>query len=180
MKDRRFPCLAVAALLAGAAPDTLLAQEATADFTAPAQPQVVPGEFIVKYRDDATALGRAATALQQQPGVEVVDTLPSIGAQVIRLEPSAEIGAMSQVLSALPPVEYIEPVFLYHALVDPNDGQYGQQWAWLEISAPAGWDIQRDSQDVVVAVIDTGVDYNHADLAGNMWRNPSRSRQRHR
>jgi subtilisin family serine protease len=103
----------------------------------------------------------------------VVTTLPSIGAQVIRLEPSAEIGAMSRALSALPPVEYVEPVFIYHAFVDPNDGQYGQQWAWPEISAPAGWDIQRDSQDVVVAVIDTGVDYNHEDLAGNMWRNPN-------
>jgi thermitase len=171
MMGRTFPCLAVAALLAGAAPDALLAQEASADFTAPVQPQVVPGEFIVKYRDDA-ALGRAAAALRQQPGVEVVDTLPSIGAQVIRLEPSADIGTMSRALSALPPVEYVEPVFLYHALVEPNDGQYSQQWAWPEISAPAGWDIQTDSKDVVVAVIDTGVDYNHEDLAGNMWRNP--------
>lgn len=171
MKGRTFPCLAVAAvLLAGAAPDALLAQQA--DFTAPAQPQVVPGAFIVKYREDAAALGRAAAALRQQPGVEVVDTLPSIGAQVIRLEPSAEIGAMSRALSALPPVEYIEPVYLYHALIEPDDGQYDQQWAWPEISAPAGWDIQRDSQDVVVAVIDTGVDYEHGDLADNMWHNP--------
>lgn len=170
MKGRILQSVAVAALLAGAASDPAFAQDA--DFTAPAQPQTVPGEFIVKYREEAAAFGAAAAAMQQQPGMEVVDSLPSIGAQVIRLEPSAEIGALSQALSALPAVEYIEPVYLWHALVEPDDDDYDQQWALPEISAPDGWDSQKDSPDVVIAVIDTGVDYDHEDLADNMWRNP--------
>ena len=46
------------------------------------------------------------------------------------------------------------------------------QWGLRAIRAATAWDLTSGSSNVVVAIIDTGVDYNHPDLAANMWRNP--------
>ena len=54
----------------------------------------------------------------------------------------------------------------------PNDPQLASQWALEKINAPLAWLNQTGSAEVVVAVIDTGVNYLHEDLAANMWRNP--------
>lgn len=64
-------------------------------------------------------------------------------------------------------------------LTAPNDPLYGQQWHLPAVNAPqALWDYLQSqglppggSHDVIVAVIDTGVDYNHPDLAANIWTN---------
>ena len=64
----------------------------------------------------------------------------------------------------------------------PNDVQFGDMWpldntgqtggaADADIDAPAAWEVTHGSSSMVVAVIDTGVDYAHPDLAGNMWVN---------
>lgn len=54
----------------------------------------------------------------------------------------------------------------------PNDSSFGRLWGLNKINAPKAWDNIRNRNKVVVAVIDTGVDYNHPDLAGNIWTNP--------
>ncbi|RMI02049.1 MAG: hypothetical protein D6681_10630 [Calditrichaeota bacterium] len=62
----------------------------------------------------------------------------------------------------------------------PNDSRFGQQWALknsndADIDATDAWDITTGSDAVVVGIIDTGIDYNHPDLAPNIWRNPGES-----
>lgn len=65
----------------------------------------------------------------------------------------------------------------------PNDPRFSDLWGLhntgqtggtydADIDAPEAWDLQTGSSNVVVAVIDTGVDYNHQDLSANMWKNP--------
>ena len=54
----------------------------------------------------------------------------------------------------------------------PNDPAYNQQWYLDTIHAPAAWDTQTGSKNVVVAVLDTGVDITHPDIASNIWVNP--------
>jgi subtilisin family serine protease len=53
-----------------------------------------------------------------------------------------------------------------------NDPQMSAQWGLGKIHAEEAWGTQRGSKDVIVAVIDTGVDYNHEDLRNALWRNP--------
>ena len=141
-------------------------------FPAPAEPQVVPGEFIVKYKADAD-LAANAFALEDR-GIQVIDTLPLIGAQVIHIAEAPNALSLQAAAAAMPGVEYIDPVYRLFAAAGPNDPRYPQQSAFPKIKAPQAWNTLNSAANVVVAVIDTGVDYNHPDLAGNMWKNPSR------
>ena len=82
--------------------------------------------------------------------------------------------AKEEALKALlshPDVAYVVPNIKMHMVGTPNDPSFTQQWALTKINAPQAWDMTTGSRDVVVAVIDTGVDYTHGDLAANMWTN---------
>lgn len=70
-----------------------------------------------------------------------------------------------------PCVEYAEPDYYVRLCRTPDDPNYPQQWALPKIDAPEAWDIHTGSHDVVVAVIDTGIDLTHPDFQGNIWTN---------
>src|SRR5437762_11674632 len=61
------------------------------------------------------------------------------------------------------------PDFVVNALATPTDPLWNQQWDMSKISCPAAWDHQTDSSSVIVAVIDTGIDFTHPDLAPHLW-----------
>ncbi len=84
-------------------------------------------------------------------------------------------------------VRYAQPNYIHHADLTPNDPSFNQLWGLLntgqsvggvvgkagaDISATKAWDISTGSKSIVVGVVDTGVDYNHPDLAANVWSNP--------
>ena len=82
-------------------------------------------------------------------------------------------------------VDYAEPDFIVHPTAIPNDPEFLNKKLWsldnpggiagttkdADIDAPEAWDIRNDASDVIVAVTDTGINYNHNDLAANMWTN---------
>ena len=72
---------------------------------------------------------------------------------------------------------YAEPNYIYHSLVIPDDPYFDIQWALnqdndCDIDAPEAWDIETGDENVVIAILDTGVDWDHPDLADNIWINP--------
>ena len=82
--------------------------------------------------------------------------------------------AVEQVLAAYlsrADVEYAELNPVIAICATPDDPAYGFQWSLPRIHAAEAWDTCRGSNEVVVAIIDTGVDYNHRDLQGNLWVN---------
>jgi subtilisin family serine protease len=78
-------------------------------------------------------------------------------------------------------IEAVEPNYVYQITTVPNDnymntsGSWGQSyqdlWGLYKISAPTAWDIETGSNQVVVAVVDTGLDMTHPDIANNIWIN---------
>ena len=133
-------------------------------------PNVEYGQFIVKFSESGITI-RDVARIFREFGVQILDTLPPSNIYHIEL---SEIPTTDE-LSAWnnnPVIEYIEPVYKFHVLLGPNDPYYKYQWGFRQIKAPETWGSGIvDSKDSIVAVIDTGVDYTHRDLAANMWRN---------
>lgn len=159
--------------------------------TAAAAEEFRPDTVIVKMKDSASVLerggsnrGRSEDAARRV-GLQVrsSEEFRAVGLQRLRV---AGVGPREAArrLTADPEVEYAEPDFVLHALEWlPNDTYFGRQWALrntgqesgtpgADIGASDAWDITRGDPSIVVGIIDSGVDYGHPDLAGNMWRNP--------
>ncbi len=100
---------------------------------------------------------------------------------LLGLEPDADIEAAAAEFARDPHVQYAHPNYLVHALFVPNDpyysstnswGQgYDDLWGLKKLQAASAWNVTQ-GQGITVAVVDTGVDYHHQDLAANMWKNP--------
>ncbi|MCX5810905.1 MAG: S8 family peptidase, partial [Proteobacteria bacterium] len=94
----------------------------------------------------------------------------------MKLPPGANVEAFVQKLKKERHIEYAEPNYKRKPLgVIPDDPSWSQQWGMEKISMPYAWEINKGSKNVIVAVIDTGVDYNHPDLTGNIWNNTADS-----
>lgn len=93
-------------------------------------------------------------------------------AYILRFDPTKNVKEFVAHVSISPDVEIAEPNYLYRLSGTPNDSLFPSQWHLPDIKAPHGWEIQRGSPDVVIAVIDAGLDTAHPDLNANLWRNP--------
>ncbi len=141
---------------------------ASIDFTVTTQ-RVVEGEYIVKFaRDMEDAEHKFAVELM---GAEYVRTISPISNSVLIKAENIEA------IENSPMLEYAEPNAIL-TLQTVNDPRYGELWGLqnnsndgFDVNAEAAWEITTGSEDVIVGVIDTGVDYTHPDLVNNMWVN---------
>lgn len=115
---------------------------------------------IVRYKEGREPAAQAMSAGWRRLG------LPRTS--VFRSGSRAAQESMVESLNADPDVEYAEPDFPVTALLTVDDPQVGQQWPVKKIQLPAAWDLTMGARTVKVAVIDTGIDARHPDLAGQV------------
>ena len=123
-------------------------------------------ELIVGFRE---SVSRAEQAQVLAPWSAKVRKRWSRIDGVLASVPASRATAARKALERDPRVEYAEPNVELHALEDPG---FGAEWGLPKIHAPEAWGVTTGSSDVVVAVLDSGVDFSHPDLAGAMWVNP--------
>lgn len=149
--------------------------------------QYVPGEVIVKFLDSASkATVAAAHALA---GGQTMKSFAGAAdrVQYLKLDTGVNVEDALAKYRQSPAVEYAEPNYIHHVTGIPNDTQLTSLWglhntgqtvngtvgtADVDIDAPEAWDITTGSSNVIIGVIDTGIAYDHPDLAANMWKNP--------
>ncbi len=151
----------------------------TAVYTAPvsadegsplADVSYVPDRIVVKFKE---GLGSAQMAqLHASQGTKVVAEIPQMRVQILSVPPG-EVEAKIAAFKADSSVEYAEPDYIAQPTYEPNDPYYGDgtQGGPQKISAPQAWDLSKGDSNVVVAVIDWGVDLQHPDLQAKMWTN---------
>jgi subtilisin family serine protease len=157
-----------------------------------AENQYASDEIIVKFKPYVTLSERSQTA--QSFGAKSIQTLSNKSDLSVAKLPAGQ--TVTQALSVYandPNVEYAQPNYIYHATAVPNDPDYGQLWAAKnngqsitgtyptglpapvtgtagdDMNLEAAWNVQTDCSSVIVAVVDSGVNYNSTDLAANMW-----------
>ncbi|NQV32795.1 MAG: S8 family serine peptidase, partial [Phycisphaeraceae bacterium] len=147
-------------------------------------------EVLVRFNVERSSAGGPRTALsfynqivqELMPGAEAKRELTRVvsGLVVVDLPDFTSVQEAISLFNAESRVIYAEPEYRINVLAIPNDPRFPEQWNLnnegqtgglfgADINAPEGWDINNDANEIIVAVLDTGVDYNHPDLYPNMW-----------
>ena len=125
----------------------------------------VSNEVLVRF-----APGRAQVGADNLRGLggEFIDEIAPLGIVRIRLDDTLSVSEAVRLYSSLADVEFAEPNYLVAAQLVPNDSLYNQQYAPRRIGLETAWDTTIGSPSVVVAVIDSGIELTHPDLASKI------------
>ncbi len=172
--------LAACALIAGGA-----APPAAQAAVGPTSGGYVPAEVLVGWQaagaspagwPEPLQLGRTAGSAEYQSAVEAIRARTGLRVLQAHLSyaaarlavPAGQEQAEIARLLKLPGVRYAELNYIAHAALVPSDPFYSQQWSLARVSAAPSWDLATGSSSVVVAVIDSGIDFGHAEFTGRL------------
>ena len=150
--------------------------------------EFVTGEFIVKFKD-AGISSPSIDNLNEKCHVSSMEkifrncedtSLENI--YILNIPEDTDILSIIQDYSSCPDVEYAEPNYHVQLCGFPNDNDFDKQWNLhnsgqtggtedADIDAPEAWDIETGDFDIIIAILDLGVDYTHPDLVDNLWIN---------
>ncbi|MFH0809084.1 MAG: S8 family serine peptidase, partial [Pseudomonadota bacterium] len=146
-------------------------------FRAPAAgaAEYVPGEIIVKMKPGCAAA--VAASRHRDLGVTPIAGRSGAGLERLLLPPGLGVEEAVLRYRAMSEVAIAQPNYIFHAAEKtPDDPYYPQEWHLPAIDAPSAWQTRTNASAVIVAVIDSGVDYYHPDFyrddndtAGNFW-----------
>ncbi len=159
--------------LARRAAEALRMQPGDAERIATARPEafravlgerMFSGELIVRLKDSSPDRAKRAAADRIAPITTVRSDF--VEEFVVRVPAGMSEGELAGALMATGDYEFVQPNWiLFPAATAPNDPQFSDSWQHTRLQSTLAWDITRGSADVIIAVCDSGVRTNHADLA---------------
>ena len=170
---------------------TLMVILALAAFSAAAPDQYVPGQIVVKFapvvgdikaqKDNSgfslgiASLDRKLEKYQAHGLTQIFSNKKSELALIYQFDFDSQFDALevARDFARDGHILYAEPRYVYRLCEAPNDSYYviGQQWYLNKVQGPAAWDIAHGDSTVIIGIVDTGVDWDHPDLADNIWFN---------
>ena len=156
-------------------------------FEAPTEAEAVPGQVIVKFEEDATRAEEADA--RRDEGLLKEDELELIDAEVAEVRGQSVEQAVRD-LERRPDVEYAEPDYIRHPTGYADEPRFRELWGLnntgqsvngtagspdVDLNGSEASTVTQGDPNLVVAVIDDGVDFSHPDLAGRKWVNPGES-----
>ena len=153
---------------------------------------ITPGELLIRLTPEAAAdvershANAPISILHAKHNVQSLHLLfpylarPSLNPNLkriylLRFSPDTPLEALKAAYQQNPLVEAVEYNYLRPTLADPvipNDPKYPEQWSLPLMKLPQAWAIEKGNRSVVIAIIDSGIDYKHDDLAPKAWINP--------
>ena len=135
-------------------------------YVSSAREDYVTDELIVKMRGDTD--GSSAEMAINARGAVIKKSFSDLRMVLIQLRPGDTIEDVQKSLENNPDVEYVEKNYIVYADLTPNDPGYGLQTYLNVIDASQAWDTETGISDVVIAVLDTGVEGTHEDISGKL------------
>ena len=132
----------------------------------------VADRLLVGVRSRAGKVCTAAVSVSQIGG-QVERSLGDGRLLVVDLPKDSDILEIAEGLKARPDIEFAEPDRVVYSTVIPDDPEYANQPHLPKIVCAPGWDIGTGSKDVIIAIVDSGIDTDHPDLADRLWTNPN-------
>ena len=128
-----------------------------------------PGQLLVRFRPWVP--DRRSNAMLAAQDISHLRRIEALDVDLLRLPPDLPVEEAVELFGRLPEVEFAEPNYILRAVAAPA-AEVEDQWGLQMIQAPPAWDLIDTPAPALLAVVDTGVDRTHSDLAGNIWANP--------
>jgi subtilisin family serine protease len=135
---------------------------------------LVAGQLLIGFLPTLDEAAR--DVLVAAHGGETIARLDRLAARVVAVRGDRPLGEVARGFATAPGVRYAEPNTVQHVAAAPTDPRLGEQWALTKIGAPEAWETTTGDRGIVVGVVDSGVAYDHPDLAANMWSAPADGR----
>jgi len=149
------------------------------------KPSFVSKELIVRFKSEVSQ--QEIKALIARAGARIKRSIEAINYFVISLPPSMPVNEALEWFRQQGGVEKVEPNYLIPLQEAPQvfpEDPYFHAYQWslhntgqtggpedADVDAPEAWEIEQGRPEVVMAIIDTGIDYDHPDLGANIWEN---------
>lgn len=140
--------------------------------------QTDPAQFLTMFQQQFhQQLSKSSTRGIQLQALFHSATQPSISIALksifkLQLPESSDLKAILVQLQDWPEIVYAQPNYIHRVDFFPNDPHYPKQWALASMQTEPAWEVTTGDPDVLLTVIDTGIDYLHPDLKENIFINP--------
>lgn len=130
-------------------------------------------EILVRFNTtSSTNLNEISGKIHHQVGSTVLKEFNEVkGLQLVRISENIPLSEILRIYRQNENVIYAEPNYICKNQLIPNDAYYDFQWGLNRINATSAWNLTTGSSNVIIAVVDSGIDTNHPDLKGNLWIN---------
>ncbi len=132
------------------------------------QPKYAADRILVRFKPGLQI--SAAQSFHFQQGASIINEFNHLNLQVVRV-PEGEVRKQIEAYRNNPDVIYAEPDYILSADESPDDPGYTSQWGLTTVQASQAWDVTPGSPDIKIAILDTGIDQDHEDLAAKIVNN---------